>query len=290
MTPERAQAIYEELNNYVVELDPDPSGRGPGYLQDLISKTRGFLNQVSRIIQEVNRHKHAIESQLDGLKDAYELQSDHLLATDNRVTRLPNIDDRKAMIGYILIEDRTQILNLQRTLKELGFVDKAIRHTHKELDNTMSAIRMQKSLIDTEFRTGAFYGDENDASRKRTLGIKAAAAEASGFGGYSAEDIDAEEFSKLVASTLNPVEPASEEDDTLANLLGETPLQAAPATPAAPVVQETPEETPQSVVGTPEPPPNVEESESSGDEQQMNNFLEDDEFAGIFDELDESSV
>jgi hypothetical protein len=216
------------------------------------------------------------------VKDAYELSSDHLLATDNRVTRLPNIDDRKAMIGYILIEDRTQILNLQRTLKELGFVDKAIRHTHKELDNTMSAIRMQKSLIDTEFRTGAFYGDENDASRKRTMGVKAAAAEASGFGGYSSDDIDAEEFAKLVSASTDTSVP--EEDDTLANLLGEPPPQAAP------VVQETPEETPQAVVGAPEPTPNVEESESPGDEQQMNNFLEDDEFAGIFDELDESSV
>lgn len=284
MNSERAQAIYNELDQYVVELDPDPASRGPGYLQDLISKTRGYLNQVSRILQEVNRHRHTIESQLDSLKAAYEISSDHLLAEDNRVTRLPNIDDRKAQIGYILIDDKTQILSLQRTLKELGFVDKAVRHTHKELDNTMSAIRMQKSLIDTEFRTGAFYGDENDASRKRTLGVKAAAAEASGFGGYSSEDIDAEEFAKLVAASTNPVEPVSEEDDTLAALLGETTPQAAP------VVQETPEETPQAVGGTPEPSPNVEESDSAGDEQQMNNFLEDDEFAGIFDELDESSV
>lgn len=287
MKPDRADAIYTELEQYVVELDPDPTSRGPAYLQDLISKTRGFLNQVSRILQEVNRHRHTIEAQLDGLKDAYELTSDNLLATDNRVTRLPNIDDRKAMIGYLLIDDRTQILNLQRTLKELAFVQTAVKHTHKELDNTMSAIRMQKSLIDTELRTGAYYGDENDVSRKRTMGVKAAAAEASGFGGYGAEDIDAEEFSKLIAASMDNPPPPAEEDDILTGLLGEP---STPAAPTAPVVRETPKETPQAVVATPDETPKVEETNTASDEQQMNNFLEDDEFAGIFDELDETSV
>jgi hypothetical protein len=290
MKPERVQAIYDELTNYVVELDPDPAARGPGYLQDLISRTRGFLNQVTRIVQEVHRTKHALEMALDRENSAYELSSNNLLATDNRVTRLPNIDDRKAMIGFILIEDRTRILDLQRELKELGFVEKAVKHTQKELDNTMSAIRMQKSLLDTEMRTGAFYGDENDASRRRTMGVKAAAAEASGFGGYGVDDIDAEEFAKLVEEASNPVvAPASEDDDTLASLLGETPIPAVTAQPST-TPEKTPEETTQPIGGTPDKAPNVEESDTANDTQKMNDFLDDDEFAGVLDDLDDSLV
>jgi hypothetical protein len=287
MKPERVQAVYDELDKYVIELDPDPSARGPAYLQDLISKTRGSLNQVSRLIQEVHRHRHSQEIELDKLATAYELSSDHLLATDGRVTRLPNIDDRKAMIGFILLDERTKILGLQREIKELGFVDKAVRHRHKELDNTMSAIRMQKSLIDTEMRTGAFYGDENDNSRKRTMGVKAAAAETSGFGGYGVDDIDAEEFAKLVAAASNTPVP-EEEDDTLSQLLGETLTPV--AAPVLSTPEETPEGTPQQLVGTPENATNVEEGDPAEDEQKMNDFLDDDEFAGVFDELDETSV
>ena len=72
--------------------------------------------------------------------------------------------------------------------KELGFVEKAVRHRHKELDNTMSCIRMQKSLIDTELRTGSYYGDETDTARAKTS--------------FSSPDITEEDLSQLMAGIM----------------------------------------------------------------------------------------
>lgn len=165
MTPERVQAIYEALDKLFVELDRDPVSRGPGYLQDLISKTRGYLNQTGAYLQEINREKHNLEMELDAQEAAFEVQKSELLAEDRRVRLLPSIEDRLAMVDVLLGEERREIQRLRREVKNLGHIDKAVRHRHKELDNTMSAIRLQKQLVDAELRTGSFYGDENDTSR-----------------------------------------------------------------------------------------------------------------------------
>lgn len=165
MELKRVQEIYKQMEGLVIELDPNPAARGPQYLQDLISKTRGFLNTSAFFLQQVMRERHASEMDLESAEADFQVQSDELLANDRRVSLLPNIDDRKAMINVLLSEQRRTIQGLKRDVKNLGLVEKAIRFRHKELEQTMSAIRLQRSLIETELKTGAVYGDENDVAR-----------------------------------------------------------------------------------------------------------------------------
>lgn len=252
MTPERAETIYEELEKLVVVLDPDPASRGTAYMQDQISKTRGYLNRTLNFRQEVNRQKQGLERELHGLEAAYEISSSDLLAGDNRVTRLPNIDDRKAMISLLLKEDRRKILDLKGQIKDLGFVEKAVMMVHKELDNTMSAIRMQKSLIDTDLRTGSYYGDESDTAR--------------GPKNFAASDIDEEELANLLSDVMS--EPA----------LVEAAVTAQPAQSSQPDLEE---EAPQLVVGSALQEPNSELTS-------IEKFLEGDDYADIFSELSNS--
>lgn len=249
MTPERVEKIYDELETLVIVLDPDPAARGTAYLQDLISKTRGYLNHTSNLLGEVNRYRHRIERDLDAHEAAYEISSSDLLASDHRVTRLPNIDDRKAMISLLLREEKKKILDLKREVKELGFVDKAVRHRHKELDNTMSAIRMQKSLIDTEMRTGAYYGDETDTAR--------------GQKSFTASDIDETELATL-----------------LSDVMAESPAQA-PSEPAHLESQIAIDDDPQPVVETTIPEHNPELAS-------IEKFLSGDDYDDIFNELNNS--
>jgi hypothetical protein len=190
MKPERVEAIYSELETLVIELAADPASLGPGYLQDLISRTRGYLNKTSIFQQEILREQYILEREMVALEAAYEVSSDALLADDNRVTRLPNIDDRKAMINLILREEKVRILDLKRQIRDLSFVEKVVKHRHKELDNTMAALRMQKSLMDTEVRTGSYYGDESEASRNR------------GSARIRTDDIDEDELSQLLGDVL----------------------------------------------------------------------------------------
>lgn len=165
MNPERVNQIYSRLPQLVVDLDPDPAGRGAAYLQDLISRVRGMLNEVGVYLQEVLRVKGDQESELEALTSSFEVASNELLANDDRVTRLPAVQDRMAMINVLLREDYRAILDKRKEVNDIGHVERAVRHRHRELEQTMSAIRLQRSLLQTEIRTGAMYGDENDASR-----------------------------------------------------------------------------------------------------------------------------
>lgn len=168
MTPERVDEIYADLESMVVELHSDPASLGPLYLQDLIAKTRGYLNRVSLLMQEVGREALALTRQLDSYEVAYQASYDELLVEDEEVRNLPSIEDRRAKINLILKDDRKHINKTKKALKELGFVEKAVKHRYKDLESTVSSIRMQKSLIDVDTRTGAYHGDDTDTSRGTT--------------------------------------------------------------------------------------------------------------------------
>ena len=255
MKQERIETIYDQLGELVVELSRDPVSMGPSYLQDLIARTRGYLNIASNMVHEVHRQKSAIETELDAKEAAFLISSDSLLADDARVTRLPNIEDRKAMINLILRDDRAEILKLKNQVKELGFVDKAIRHRHKELDNTMSAIRMQKALIDSELRTGAFYGDETETSRKSAYKAPTKAVVTT-----DSFAIDDSELLQLLDGSTEPK-----------GLLGAGEAEE--------------DEEPQSVVVAPAKEPKAMTAEESADSQAVEKFLEGDDYSGLFDNL-----
>lgn len=182
MKIERVQAIYSELEKYEVTLDPDPVSRGPRYLQGLIATCRNHLNAVSKLLLEVHREKQGLARDLHALEAAFQVSFDDMLANDERVRRLPSIEDRKSTARVFLRNDLVAIDNTKSFINDLEFVEKAIKHRHRELSATMSEIKLQKSLIQTEIQTGAMYGDE------RAVEVK---------GGPAGVDIDEDELDLL---------------------------------------------------------------------------------------------
>jgi hypothetical protein len=161
---------------------------------------------VSAYHQEVHREKHRLESQKETLETAFRVASDELLASDRRVTGLPAIEDRTAMINLILRDERREIEKLGQDIRSLGHVEKAIRLRSRELEGTMTAIRTQKALIDMELRTGSFYGDENDTSRG-TVGFGKQAVHIS----TPSTDIDENEMARLMNEATAEVASESNE-------------------------------------------------------------------------------
>lgn len=260
MNPERVAEVYDELAKLVVELDSDPVARGPGYLQDLIAKVRGYLNHVSIYVQEAHRERHDRERELDALQAAFDVESDRMLSEDKRVARQPNIADRTAMINLILGDERREIDQVKRELRSLGHVEKAVKHRQKELDNTMSAIRLQRSLIQAEIRTGSFYGDESEKSRGDAWKKKSAPAD-----DEDVDELDDDELSELMAAAEKQItdEAAAESEPAAESTESEDgPLQLAEETTVVPV---------------------------SSEDVDVENFLveDDDDFDGLFDDLDD---
>jgi hypothetical protein len=166
MTPERVKEINGLIGKRMaVELARDFVSRGPQYVQDLISEIRGYLNEASHYMQDVHEEKAEFEMELDARETAFQIAFDEHLTENKQVTMLPNIDDRRAMINKILKNERLEMRRVGREIKNLGHVEKSIRLRQKELDKTVSEIRLKKSFMDSQWKTGAFYGDESDTSR-----------------------------------------------------------------------------------------------------------------------------
>jgi hypothetical protein len=204
MTPERIEEVLTRLPELVIELDSDPTSRGPAYLQDLIYRTRNMLNETGIYIQEVLRWKSGLESELEALGVAFQVDADELLTNEQRVNRLPAVQDRLAMINVILRDQRKAILERTKDVNDAGHVEKAVRHRHRELEHTMSAIRLQRSLIETERKTGSFYGDESETSRgEGTWGRKPP----------KDDDIDEEELASLMERVTDGEDVEADEAD-----------------------------------------------------------------------------
>lgn len=138
---------------------------GADFLREAISVCRNYLNEASHFLQDLLVEESFLAMKLDAEESAYQIRSTELLATDPRVSSRPNIADRQAAIDNVLREQKQSIIRLQSEIRSLGHVKTVVSARQKELNNTMSSIRLQTSLLKDTLRTGAFYGDETTISR-----------------------------------------------------------------------------------------------------------------------------
>jgi len=234
---ERIKTIYEELEKYVVQLHPDPRSLGPQYLNDQIATTRNYLNSVSRIQLEVHQEKQYLSREIRAHEAALQVSADDLLANDERVRRLPSIEDRKATVAVFLRSERQVIDNFKALLQDVEFVDKAVKHRHKELTATMSEIKLQRSLIRDEIDTGAMYGDERERGNGNSFGKGRA------YVSPIADDLSEAELARLLEG--NPAE-APVQDVMEAEIIPPPPaLAPVEATPPQPAPEEATPPSPQ---------------------------------------------
>jgi hypothetical protein len=223
MKNDRIQKIYDELDKYVITLASDPTEFGPRYLQDQIATCRNYINSVTQLMLEIHRDKHNFAHDLSAEEDVYAIESNDILDGDARVQKLPSIDDRKAAISVLLRERASRIAGLRRQIQDLDYVEKAVKHRHRELKDTMSEIKLQRSLLRDELDTGSFYGDE----RVNNTGLA------------SDDDLNAEDIEKMLADPqetptgVSPPEPPTvsvgiDEDSALQSFLEEGSEKKAP--------------------------------------------------------------
>jgi len=173
MDVKQIQEIYDEISAdaFLIELDPDPQGRGPNYLQEKVYECRKRLNRVSFIFSRVNQEQHALASELRAEEAVFAAESDELLANDERIRRMPSIEDRRALINVELRERYQTIDGLKAQILDLSHVEKVVKHRHQELKSSMTDIRTQRSLIKDSLATGAFYGSEDTGSESPGIGV-----------------------------------------------------------------------------------------------------------------------
>lgn len=162
----RAKKIFEEIKDLKIELIRDPASLGPDYLRENIALCRNYLNKVSYFFQEAMEEDHVLNMQLDELESQFAIEHDDMLVNDNRVKHLPAVEDREAMVNVLLSKRVRDIKRTKREITNLKHIEKVIRHRKQELDNTMSTLRLQSSLLRDQLRSGLSYGDESEREEK----------------------------------------------------------------------------------------------------------------------------
>lgn len=165
----RITKIYDEIEGFSIELESDPTVLGPQYLGKVIAQCRNYLNRTTSILLEIRRDKHMTSNRLAAEKAAFKIESDNLLAGDERVRSRPNIRDREAMINVILGERVNRITELENDLRNLEAVEGAVKVRHTELVRTDGQIKTQRSLIRDELDTKSFFGDESNSTRRSSV-------------------------------------------------------------------------------------------------------------------------
>ena len=235
MNIERVKAIYDEISRYEIKLESDPRSLGPLYLQDVIATCRNHLNLVSRIQLEVHREKQDLSRSLRAAEVEFQIAFDHALSNDERVRRLPSIEDRKATVNVMLRPQLDGISIIKAQLHDLEYVDKAVRHRHRELTSTMSDIKLQRGLIRDEIDSGAMYGDERLGKHERGTQD-----------GPLGDDIDVSEIDQLFAEDAAARAAASEvspELDSSGEAVSPVP-EAVASAPTLPLVVSVPDPLP----------------------------------------------
>lgn len=169
MTPEQVSNIYERMGVLKIDLPTDPADLDPDYLREHISLCRNYLNEVGYYWQDALIRESRLALELEAQEATFEIRSSELLASDPSVTAGPSIADRQATINTLLRAERLRIAQLKQEILQLSHVMKVIRFRKGELDNTMSTLRLQRSLLRDQIRTGSFYGDESETSRGRPM-------------------------------------------------------------------------------------------------------------------------
>lgn len=227
MTPDQISKIYERMEALRIDLPTDPADLDPDYLRENISLCRNYLNEVGHYWQEALIRESRLAVELDAQEAAFDIRSNELLASDPSVTARPSIADRHATINTILRDERQRITQLKSEILQLSHVMKVIRFRKGELDNTMGTLRLQRSLLRDQVRTGAFYGDESEQSRGRPMDP---------VDGLSAEELEAllvssqqeleEEHATTLALPVIATDPADELDTAeLEALVREVPVR-----------------------------------------------------------------
>lgn len=171
MKQQKIDEVYSRLSGFSIDLPRDAASLGPEFLRESISLCRNYLNETAHYLQDLLVEESRLAMRLDAEEAAYQIRSTELLATDPRVSERPSIADRQAAIDNILREQKQSIIRLQSEIRSLGHVKAVIKNRQTELNGTMSAIRMQRSLLGDMLRLGSFYGDESSVSRGRAAGL-----------------------------------------------------------------------------------------------------------------------
>lgn len=148
-TTEQLSEILEEIANFEVELEEDPTlpTLGIKYLNSKVASCRKYLNRVSYYIQVIGRQLKDLRLQVNQYELDLEFKISMKLADDEIVRKQPSVEDRKALAIAMLRDEHEQLSTARMALMDTQETFKIIKMKHQDLIRTGNDIKTQRQLV-----------------------------------------------------------------------------------------------------------------------------------------------
>ena len=159
---DKLQQILDEVSQYSVELEPDPTlpNLGTQYLQRVLSECRNYMNRVMSYMQLIKIQEKNTKIRLKAAELDIERKIAEKLSDDVLVRKQPSIEDRKALAMTMLSEEYQSIAELKSDLLDIEETSKLLKVKYDHLRGTSQDIKTQRSLVkdDALIRMGGGEG------------------------------------------------------------------------------------------------------------------------------------
>lgn len=152
--PKYMNRLFRDLENMVVELDPDPLEYGPSRLTKKVQECRAFLNKVEQEALAASRELHGIKENYRALSKLYKLEEDKLLTNDPEVRAGRSVDDRRAVARLKLPEMVAELTWMEQGIEDLETALGWLKYKQSGLRNTQSQLKEQRNLCNEEIGLG----------------------------------------------------------------------------------------------------------------------------------------
>lgn len=217
MDDSRMDEIFAFIEGANVDLDYDPIGRGPKFLNTMVATTRNLTNKIQKFEREVSRQELLYERQLNKLESEYELKLNDLLANDEDVARLSSAGDRKAKAEDILQDLKKEIMECKSDLTDLGHVGSVIDSKLREMRDVNRSLNTQIRLVEDEIKIGNWWGDQgedNNQIKDEDVDLDGMLPENSG---SSKDEVGDEEYKSLFGESEDDSPEGTEDFDEVLN-------------------------------------------------------------------------
>lgn len=148
-TGDQLSAVLEEIAEYQIELEEDPTQPhlGNKYLQQKIAQCRGMINRVQYYLQKIGKYEKELRLKVKLGEMDIEFKINEKLADDPIVRQQSSINDRRALAISQLKQEHEDLAKLKIDLMDVQETLKLLKMKYGDLRSSNTDIKAQRQLV-----------------------------------------------------------------------------------------------------------------------------------------------
>jgi len=173
LTNDEYKARLEEVQSVTVTLDDDPINQGLQSINKKIATVQRAKDRIGHLLVESIKNRAECQIILDGKKAEYNIELDHLLATDMDVQAQKSEALRKATANTKMADVVLQMHYAEKDFTTADAYHKCVNQIYANLESVNSNLSRQVSVIQMGISIGEVNGDTfKELFQGRSINVK----------------------------------------------------------------------------------------------------------------------